>query len=383
MNEELTSMIKHDNDDPANIRASASTNSEIIGQIPAGTAITFKRGDKSGQWFKVTYNGKTGYVSANAIVLARKVDKETTARLSNPKASEPKGNPGNGNVSSTGSNSKSIGSGNQTLSRILSDNDPGWKPEFYTDHKNYSEFMEQDSLGSWSPKPNGKYTKLTNAGDLLYENRNKSNKNEYWKNLENAYGVDTEAIVNKMYNTAHTQEQWHNLRNKYLTGKAKDKSLFSGELQNLHMAMYGHGDTPDDGTEALEKALGNNVSDLGGIAKIMGVLTGNDTYDATASSEGIPPLDTDITDTSEDSGGQTIVNKYSIMSNSKAQDARLNAILRNTYDVRDEQVAALLRKILKKLEETKKDDNPRTGGSSPNLFNDDRIPQAVQRLSKG
>ena len=71
------------------------------------------------------------------------------------------------------------------------------------------------------------------------------------------------------------------------------------------------------------------------------------------------------------------------MSNSKAQDARLNAILRNTYDVRDEQVAALLRKILKKLEETKKDDNPRTGGSSPNLFNDDRIPQAVQRLSKG
>ena len=383
MNEEFTGMIKHDNDDPANIRASASANSDIIGQIPAGTTITFKRGDASGQWFKVTYNGKTGYVSANAIVLARKVDKETTARLSNPKASEPKGNPGNGNVSSTGSNSKSVGSGNQTLSRILSDNDPGWKPEFYTDHKNYSEFMEQDSLGSWSPKPNGKYTKLTNAGDLLYENRNKSNKNEYWKNLENAYGVDTEEIVNKMYNTAHTQEQWHNLRNKYLTGKAKDKSLFSGELQNLHMAMYGHGDTPDDGTEALEKALGNNVSDLGGIAKIMGVLTGNDTYDATASSEGIPPLDTDITDTSEDSGGQTIVNKYSIMSNSKAQDARLNAILRNTYDVRDEQVAALLRKILKKLEETKKDDNPRTGGSSPNLFNDDRIPQAVQRLSKG
>lgn len=383
MNEEFTGMIKHDNDDPANIRASASTNSDIIGQIPAGTTITFKRGDASGQWFKVTYNGKTGYVSANAITLARKVDKETTAKLSNPKASEPKGYSGNGNVSSTGSNSKSVGSGNQTLSRILSDNDPGWKPEFYTDHKNYSEFMEQDSLGSWSPKPNGKYTKLTNAGDLLYENRNKSNKNEYWKNLENAYGVDTEAIVNKMYNTAHTQEQWHNLRTKYLNGKAKDKSLFSGELENLHMAMYGHGDTSDDGTEALEKALGSNVSDLGGIAKIMGVLTGNDTYDATASSEGIPPLDTDITDTSEDSGGQTIVNKYSIMSNSKAQDARLNAILRNTYDVRDEQVAALLRKILKKLEETKKDDNPRTGGSSPNLFNDDRIPQAVQRLSKG
>lgn len=290
---------------------------------------------------------------------------------------------GNGNVSSTGSNSKPIEPKNQTSSFILSDDDPGWKPEFYTDHKNYSEFMEQDSLGSWSPKPNGKYTKLTNAGDLLYENRNKSNKNEYWKNLENTYGVDTEAIVNKMYNTAHTQEQWHNLRTKYLNGKTKDKSLFSGELQNLHMAMYGHGDTPDDGTEALSNALGSNVSDLGGIAKIMGVLTGNDTYDATASSEGIPPLDTDLTDTMEDSGGQTIVNKYSIMSNSKAQDARLNAILRNTYDVRDEQVAALLRKILKKLEETKKDDNPRTGGSSPNLFNDDRIPQAVQRLSKG
>lgn len=182
---------------------------------------------------------------------------------------------------------------------------------------------------------------------------------------------------------AYWRRNYLNLYNKIANGGSVDylNNPFNKQLNALGM-IYGSGDS-DDGTEALGKALGSNVSDLGGIAKIMGVLTGNDTYDASASSEGIPPLDTDLTDTMEDSGGQTIVNKYSIMSNSKAQDARLNAILRNTFDVRDEQVAAILRKILKKLEENKKEDNPRTGGSSPNLFNDDRIPQAVQRLSKG
>lgn len=376
-----------------NIRTGPGIGNGIIGTIPKGTEINIEYDGHKG-WLKTTYNGKTGYVSSDylAVLSSDNNDKDYTKQSekytkalaeAHKREAEGWGNVYGSVPKSDTTKDTNKSSNNNSDSYILSDNDPGWKPEFYTDHKNYSEFMEQDSLGSWSPKPNGKYTKLTNAGDLLYENRNKSNKNEYWKNLENTYGVDTEAIVNKMYNTAHTQEQWHNLRTKYLNGKTKDKSLFSGELKNLHMAMYGHGDTPDDGTEALEKALGSNVSDLGGIAKIMGVLTGNDTYDATASNDGIPPLDTDITDTSEDSGGQTIVNKYSIMSNSKAQDARLNAILRNTYDVRDEQVAALLRKILKKLEETKKDDKPRTGSSSPNLFNDDRIPQAVQRLSKG
>lgn len=366
MNEEFTGMIKHDNDDPANIRASASTNSEIIGQIPAGTAITFKRGDKSGQWFKVTYNGKTGYVSANAIVLARKVDKETTARLSNPKASEPKDNPLDYVDEST------LAGGKNAQYRALTDTEKMWNYDLWKDADNHTrgqyanQLAEYHKLATAIPDPkdkNGNIITNLNAGKTLAVNNYRMN----YGNKKAHYGSATK--------TADDPSYWSN-------AAIYDNDI-SDQVEALSKWFYAKGDTPDDSTDVLGKALGNNVSDLGGIAKIMSVLTGNDTYDATASSEGIPPLDTDITNTSEDSGGQTIVNKYSIMSNSKAQDARLNAILRNTYDVRDEQVAALLRKILKKLEETKKDDNPRTGGSSPNLFNDDRIPQAVQRLSKG
>jgi hypothetical protein len=366
MNEEFTGMIKHDNDDPANIRASASTNSEIIGQIPAGTAITFKRGDKSGQWFKVTYNGKTGYVSANAIVLARKVDKETTARLSNPKASEPKDNPLDYVDEST------LAGGKNAQYRALTDTEKMWNYDLWKDADNHTrgqyanQLAEYHKLATALPDPkdkNGNIITNLSAGKTLAVNNYRMN-----------YG-NKKAHYGSAIKTADDPSYWSN-------AAIYDNDL-SDQVEALSKWFYAKGDTPDDGTEALGKALGSNVSDLGGIAKIMGVLTGNDTFDATASSDGIPPLDTDITSTSEDSGGQTIVNKYSIMSNSKAQDARLNAILRNTYDVRDEQVAALLRKILRKLEETKKDDNPRTGGSSPNLFNDDRIPQAVQRLSKG
>ena len=366
MNEEFTGMIKHDNDDPANIRAHASTNSDIIGQIPAGTAITFKRGDASGQWFKVTYNGKTGYVSANAIVLAKKVDKETTARLSNPKASEPKDNPLDYVDEST------LAGGKNAQYRALTDTEKMWNYDLWKDADNHTrgqyanQLAEYHKLATALPDPkdkNGNIITNLSAGKTLAVNNYRMN-----------YG-NKKAHYGSAIKTADDPSYWSN-------AAIYDNDL-SDQVEALSKWFYAKGDTSDDGTAALGKALGSNVSDLGGIAKIMGVLTGNDTYDATASNDGIPPLDTDITGTSEDSGGQTIVNKYSIMSNSKAQDARLNAILRNTYDVRDEQVAALLRKILKKLEETKKDDNPRTGGSSPNLFNDDRIPQAVQRLSKG
>lgn len=48
-----------------NLRASASTDSEVLAQIPNGQKLTVT--GTTGSWAKVTYNGTTGYVSADFI----------------------------------------------------------------------------------------------------------------------------------------------------------------------------------------------------------------------------------------------------------------------------------------------------------------------------
>lgn len=49
-----------------NLRSGPSTQSAKLGTIPGGTVLTAE--ELSGSWYKVTYNGKTGYVSAQYVV---------------------------------------------------------------------------------------------------------------------------------------------------------------------------------------------------------------------------------------------------------------------------------------------------------------------------
>lgn len=59
-----------------NLRSGASTKQKVILTIPKGKAVTYI--SKSGSWYKVKYNGKTGYVSSKYI----KVTKVTTTKSS-------------------------------------------------------------------------------------------------------------------------------------------------------------------------------------------------------------------------------------------------------------------------------------------------------------
>ena len=82
--------------------------------------------------------------------------------------------------------------------------------------------------------------------------------------------------------------------------------------------------------------------------------------------------------------GTTVVNNYAVTrAEDKATDARLKAVLANTYNVRSETMEALLNAI---LEELKKRRDPRSGGNNTNgstkLF-DERIPSQVTKLSIG
>ena len=52
-----------------NVRAEASTNAEVLGKIDKGTE--YKILDKTGDWFKISYNGDNGFVSKDYFVVTK------------------------------------------------------------------------------------------------------------------------------------------------------------------------------------------------------------------------------------------------------------------------------------------------------------------------
>ncbi|KAH0786145.1 N-acetylmuramoyl-L-alanine amidase CwlA precursor [Histomonas meleagridis] len=55
--------------DVLNVRASATTSSSVLFQIKKNNKVTITSSAASGSWYKITYSGKTGYVSAQYIKL--------------------------------------------------------------------------------------------------------------------------------------------------------------------------------------------------------------------------------------------------------------------------------------------------------------------------
>lgn len=102
----------------------------------------------------------------------------------------------------------------------------------------------------------------------------------------------------------------------------------------------------------------------------------------------IPPIDQSYTPMFTDEGfGPTIINKYEIRPNDDEQRENLRKILSNTYNVRAERVEELLERIIIILDNvdksSKKPSENNKSGTSPKLFDDDRIPTQVTRLSRG
>ena len=51
--------------DRLNVRSSASTSASVLGQLTQNQAVTLE--EKTGDWYKITYNGKTGYVNSGYV----------------------------------------------------------------------------------------------------------------------------------------------------------------------------------------------------------------------------------------------------------------------------------------------------------------------------
>lgn len=351
MSEQFSAMIKNDNDDPANIRSSGSLSAPVIGQIPAGTAITVTRGDTSGNWFKVSYNGITGYVAATALNL-------TALKTSS--------NSSNNNIKITGTiqtNSSDVAV--STKKDVLGKNDPEWGASWYEDPNNYS-LLTYYNNGRLKPLSDGRYYTLAHMSNMTSTNKNKKS-GTYYDNLKKIYGADNASrILNNLYDNYGSADEWMERRSKWITSKSSaEGKKFPEGLDYLHKAFYGSGDA----------SINVDTSDLGGFASIMNAFTSTD--------GDIPEINADKIN---EALGGTTATSTSVSSNytgkkTSAQDERLRAILENKFSVSDERVAQLLEMILSKMGDR---DKPTNGGSTtPKMFSTDQIPQAVQRLSKG
>ncbi len=77
--------VKYQTSANLNLRSSASTKGSVITTIPKGKSVTYV--SKSGSWFKVTYGGKTGWVSSSYLKgIAPVKNEDTSPPVEKPKA---------------------------------------------------------------------------------------------------------------------------------------------------------------------------------------------------------------------------------------------------------------------------------------------------------
>lgn len=364
--------------DQLNVRKDKSINSDIIGHLNSGDQIDIEACN-SNEWLYVPSLG--GYVSSDfvRIITNDSQNNDWGVNDHSPSGSGSKNNL----VTTTNYNSIADTKGGQSTEWVqptsydgplMGINDKRWKASWYTDTKNYNDYMIQDSRGNWSARQGDDTTfgKLAKMSKWIGMNKYKSNseKNKYWKNIEKAKDAETANQYAKyLYDIGGTPDEWLKMRNDYVLNKKK--STFSDALNAVHLGMFGSGDAADVLAEDQfwNDYLGWNNRYSSNVTR--GLSDGSDTAYSTDTY-----YDTET--------GTTVVNNYAVTrAEDKATDARLKAILANTYNVRSESMEALLEAI---LEELKKRRDPRGGGNNTNgsqkLF-DERIPSQVTKLSIG
>jgi hypothetical protein len=195
-----------------------------------------------------------------------------------------------------------------------------------------------------------------------------STKNEYWQNLKNATGDASRAdwLTQQIYDTAFTAEEWKNLRDNYVKHPKTD-STFQDALNYVHMGMYGSGDAAQ--TMSEDQFWNTYLNWNNNSSKYVAPQSSNGAYDTGTY------YDTE--------NGVTVVNNYAVTrGEDRAANARIKAILANTYNVRSESMEALLIQILDELRKRRGPSGPSNTNGSTKLF-DEQIPSQVSRLSIG
>ena len=380
-----------------NVRKDKSINSDIIGQLNSGDQIEIEACNST-DWLYVPSLG--GYVSAdfvNVITSDNQNEDWGVQKYTGPinsAADARMAAEGYGDGTQAYTISGYTGSGSTTVNsnhdgdaqwyktdagdwkfdeRVFAKDDPRWRAAWY-DESSPQHYDEARSA----------YDALAHM--VIVGNNPNIREGKYYNNLVKAYGGGSQGkdAVKSLYDDVGNWQEWKSSRDKYVKKKKKDRlnAQFTEDLWYLHNAYW-----PDN-----KLSLG----DINTRIKGSGDMDEMDFWDSYlgwnnkyANSNITTPVGEDSIDSTseeyyDEATGTTVVNTYNVTrGEDKATEARLKAILANTYNVRSESMEALLEAILEELKH-RKGGNPgptNTSGSSK-LF-DERIPSQVTKLSVG
>jgi ElaB/YqjD/DUF883 family membrane-anchored ribosome-binding protein len=390
------------NETGLNMRDKPSLDGKVLIEVPKGTSLNLETSG-SKDWFKTSYAGKTGYVNAHYIALDKN---DTTAAYQNA-AGYNGVNYEYAKYLNAYAKTARLGAPNVKTSDVVRD--------FQNYLINYEGMTSMDILnagnrlykGSWKtgdyPKlwlwARENYGKQGNNNNLVNATYGNNNTIEF-RNTSDVIEYDNstvnDMIKNKIMNAAEMITEYEP------TGAQKKINNLVKDTDNA-LFPQNVGDHIVDAYNGLREKAHNKLVD--NLKKIPIFLKGSGDADAVLaedqfwndylgwnnSSPNVTPGLSDGSDTAystdtyyDPETGTTVVNNYTVTrAEDKATDARLKAILANTYNVRSESMEALLEAI---LEELKKRRDPKGGGNNTNgsqkLF-DERIPSQVTKLSIG
>lgn len=389
-----------------NMRSDKSIDSSVLITIPKGTRLNLEASGSPG-WYNTTFGGKTGYVSSAYILL----DNDDANNFSYSATTESPTGPYqledmiNNNSSKSSSSSSSTQYPQQVSipkttkttnidhsddaqwyqvngkwvkdNKVFAANDPRWRSAWYNEStpRHYSEF---------SPAFSSLEHMVTVATNPSLRN------GEYYNNLVDEYGGGQSGrySVQSMYDDLADSEGWKASRDDYIKKSKANRrsSAFLQDLQALHNAYWPSNKLSVSEMETRVKGSGDADTILAEDQFWNDYLGWNNRYSSNVTRGLSDGSDTAYSsDTYYDTeAGTTVVNNYSVTrAEDKATDARIKAILANTYNVRSESMEALLEAILEELRkrrESKGRGNDTNG--SQKLF-DERIPTQVTKLSIG
>ena len=380
--------------DDLNMRADKSIDSSVLITIPNGTKLNLEASGSAG-WFKTTWGGKTGYVSSEYIILdnddANNFDysgglqDKSTDTLLTTYAKEATGQNVDGEMN--------------MINPIMWDADNWLAPKSNaTERKKWYAQLAQIHSNAIKNNQLAYTQKYKDAWTWNWQNGQKVTPDnpDYWQSMTVQMSGD-QHYSNLGSGKSNVDLTWNGVKDEAYAG---GNSLLKKWKKGKDVKAYkGNGVYAD----AIKKRLGTQLGEINGLRKDWSSWTyGSGDMDEMdfwdnylgwnnkyANSNITTPVGEDQMDVSSDAyydeaTGTTVVNTYNVTrGEDKATEARLKAILANTYNVRSESMEALLEAILEELKR-RKDGNPgptNTSGSSK-LF-DERIPSQVTKLSVG
>lgn len=310
-----------------------STSSSILAKIPNGTKLDLEVSGTKG-WFKTTYNGKTGYVSADYINLDENwlddgYQSNSTSNWFND----------------TSSNNTNISSGIYDPNNVSTvQTYDQWKAA----NSSNSSTKQLSNGAVNADKYAANHRALTDPSSAKYS----ETYTKYWGN----------STLNDSSSLTGSDPRYWKYLCQYSSTDPNIKEELDAQKEAMHVALYGSGDV---GSDFWYSSLFN---------------------DGTQFSQDIPPLDESKLPTYGDTSFMpygNIINKYEIKTDDSDRIDLLKKMNSMTFNVRAQRVEELLEELIEKVSGDKPKPSSDNSGTDPNLFKDNGIPEQVTRLSRG